>query len=1262
MLERASTCLETGRRQLVRTPKRCLRSRRMLHSAFWHHGASDLSLPIWWASSSMLDGGSGDTRHTASPTANPYGGVLLDFLYPEKTLALLRQLSVTRSDSSEPRRRPIRGIPVRNFSTDQSQPPDNVSAVDREVGQAPKDESEAILEDPPAEFGQDAHGEGEALVQEAHAEAGQALEDEGGVTLQDSPSGIEQGAEEEQQAVLQDSHAELEQVAMEGSEAILQDPPAEVGEDAERGWQPVMQATSAEVEQDLEDQKEVRLQDPPPEVDPGVKEERDALLQDSHAIKEIYRLLRTRAPGKQELAWEIYAAIPDAHLARGGHWMMRKDLLEYLTANDQVAAPSHVLQLFGELPVKQRRVSSYRAAIVAYISLRMVGPAIELLEQAQRDDFFLLPHLGADIILQRTVLDEQWDLTLRVFGVFLRQNPIIDKLPIATAIRFGNTLPDLWAGLRESQGLQERLLSCLEHVREYKHELNATKERQKVLSLFIQSFAPQVIDQVFHHHAGDVHYISKYLQRIFAILKDLDLPTSVSYENTILRMLDLPHYQTPGDKVSLWLDDLYERYRQSCLDSGAKPSQKVLRNVIVHRSEHETATRAQAAIQDLRTFYPNQRLRPGLLRFLIHFCADHGDVKGTEEFFNHFKTHYEREVDLKLISALPFAYARRPDIDGTVSQFNRIQDEFGLVPDTACWNILLLAHVRADDLDGALECFNNCLESGNNPDVYTFGSLLDLCAERGDVEAFEALFSRAKKMGVVLTQDMQARSGYVQAFLKAGDPEGATAIAQGMLNSWRNGTLRGSLTHTWNLLIQHHALNQDIASSRQCYKEMIDNRIPLDSWTYGSLMRALIEVKQSNAAYRILKKTMPENNLRVHALHYAIVLSGLLREGGGQINQVAFDVYEHMKKRQIQQTRSSREASIALLGAANLQKLKKRGAKHPNYRLEEVEAAVDEMFVEAVQRQVADREPKSSRYLDAANYGATPQAYYGLLMSLYTARGAYKVVKKLIDKAEKAAPNVDNYLPPMTLIVATMNAHQKAGEHAEVARYWELARTTASKLTMTFHQVLQPESPTSDNKSLLDPAVRELFEQSRISNNRRHILFKASRIYIRSLVDPTNPDPNAIQEAQRTMRDLLVNGYTVDNYTWNEYTAALAQRGHMVEAFSICEEFLMPQFPGWRNLHPNYIRKDQQGYGWMELRHYEMKKSSILPRYNTLIVLATEFHGVRVDERNGVGYDEKTGVWLREELERVAPMTVRAIETMPRTNDRLQRRYFEMAQ
>ena len=77
----------------------------------------------------------------------------------------------------------------------------------------------------------------------------------------------------------------------------------------------------------------------------------------------------------------------------------------------------------------------------------------------------------------------------------------------------------------------------------------------------------------------------------------------------------------------------------------------------------------------------------------------------------------------------------------------------------------------------------------------------------------------------------------------------------------------------------------------------------------------------------------------------------------------------------------------------------------------------------------------------------------------------------------------------------------------------------------------------------------------------------------------------------------------------------------------------------------------------MELRHHEVKRQSVLPRYKTLVTLAAVHARVRRDEANGVGFNPSLGGWIREVLEEIAPLTVRAIETMPRTGDALQKQY-----
>jgi pentatricopeptide repeat-containing protein PET309 len=1130
MLERASTCLESGGRQLLRAPKSCIRTRRSLHSAFWHHGASDLSLPAWWAAATLFDSGRSDTDDRAAGTvpslaSNIYNGVLLDFLYPEKTLALLKRATVTGPSGFELQKRKLHGTSRRPYL----------------------------------------------------------------------------GAQPEYQ-----------------------------GENTE-----IDEATAEEVE-----------------------EEMMATKKDPRAPEKLSHLLARRELGNQDGAWQLYAAIPPHLLADGQCGELQANLLEYLNVDDDPAVPNRVLQVFDALPDSKRRTSSYRAAIVAQIALREMGPALHLLDDAPRRHDFDFTNLGYDVIMRRTVLGEDWDLSFRVFRAFLQTNPNRGNVPMSLFINWGNQLPEVWRGVASLPRLQDVLTSFLGHVKEYQHEFTSTGENRKTLALFTTTFIPNVMEQVFCDPSINENGIKMFLLPLFTRLKSRKLPTPMIHEYALKKLLDLPEERAMRVIPDL-ITTLHMQYRQKCSASSSshvKPSLNLLRNMIVYYCDRGNLARAEEVVQDHRLFYPREPMRAGLLTYLLHCYADYGNAARVEQYFLEFTSHYKDMVDLNLLSALPFAYARRADVQGAHVQFDRIRTEFGLEPDTACWNILLLAYARADDLDGALEVFNTSIDSGIAPDVYTFGPLLDLCAQRGDVEAFEALFSRADQMGVPMAQDVRARSGYVQAFLNAGDLQGAEAIANGMLKSWHAKTLNNwTLTHTWNLLIQHHALNQDLAGARARYREMVTNGIEVDSWTYSSIMRALVEVNQTNAAFKLLRKTMPASGLTPHALHYAIVMTGFLREGGGQA-QLAVDVHRRMIEQGVPQTDSSREATIRTLGKADLDALGPANKLHT--RLEQAEQAVEDILFKAVDGQTFLRQPKHSKQMDSRNFGAAPQSYYGLLISMYATRGAYPIAKKLLRKAETMGPDVDNFTLPMTLITGAMEVHLKAGEHAEVAKYWALARASAAKMTNTFSQIMNPEEPAPEDNSLVDPAIRARFQQSRIAPNRRNILFQASRFYVRSLLDPANPAPDALQEAQRTMRELLVGGYTLDVFTWNELIQTLAERDSYMDAFAICEEFLMPSFPGWRNLYPTYSRKDRRGYRWMEFRHYEITRTSIMPRYKTLIIMTAAFQKIRADELNGIGFDEEAGGWLKERLSELAPNTVRAIETMPRTSDMLQEQYF----
>ncbi|KAF2629139.1 TPR-like protein [Macroventuria anomochaeta] len=1146
MLERASTCLESGGRQLFRAPNPCLRSRRKLHSTFWHHGASHLSLPLWWAINPTPNGDA-DQPATSAADAAP-----LDFLYPEKTLALLRRLSVRTDAASDARRQQLHRPTIRGYAT--------ARRTDHRLGSA-------------------------------------ALE---------------------------------------------------AGGDALNAVDAVDAAEAKEAKREMHER-----------------------LMASSAHESLGELLRRKEPGKQELAWQLYHALP-AQGSSGTTPDLLLPLLEYLSADNEPAVPTRIIRLFDQLPDAARTASSYRAVIVAHVALREIGPAVSLHRTAAKGGRFVenehhVPDIGTGVLLRRLVADEQWELALRVYSTYVADHRFsIDRQRTTYRIRWGQaTLPEIWTEAAHLPEIQEHVRSLLVYSRQHKDELMSTPKKKMIFYTFVQSFLPHVMDRLLHVRKPNEDEIWDWFTKLFEDLHAQNIPVDASYNYAITAMLRLDRYRKYTNQRKIHLE-LYRRYRQWYLydrvdDPDFKtwpPQLPMLSLVLSNHGTHGSLHRVHDMVHDIRTFYPNKPLPPNILGALLLIFAEHGDVQRVNEYFDEFSAS-QGKVDPKQANSLLYVQARRGDVPGALAVFRRIREDLGFTPDVQMWNTLLLTYVRADDLDGALETFNNALDAGMEPNEHTFGPMLDMCANRGDIEAFEALYSRAKQMQIALDNDVRARSGYVQAFLNAEDADGAEEIAQGMLKQWKAGALTGHpLTHTWNIMIQYYALRGDVANSRRLYREMVDNKIPLDSITFASLMRSLIEIKQTNAAYKILRVTLPANRMRVEAIHYAIVMTGFLKEGQYDL---ALETYERMVERNVSQTISSRQASINTVGMAELVRLLKVKNRKPRQHLQHVERLLRDMLTEGdVGQDVAHRQPNHNRYIDAHTQSIVPASYYGLLITLYNTRGAYKICKELFAKAE-ATMKPSDFDAPTTFLTAVMEAHYRAKEWDEVQKCWDLIRESSSKLIKTFQQVMNPAPEPPESPSLTDGVVIQRFEESRIALNRRQVIVKATRIYIRSLINRNpkkNPTNKLLQQAQLTIRDLLVNGFVIDNFTWNEFIVALAQNNQLVSAFTIAETYLMPRFPGWRNLAPFYVRHDRKGYQWMELRHYDVKRNSVLPRYKTLVVLAKALADVKEDERNGVGYVEREVKWAREILEEKAPSVCRAVETMPRTHDEMQERYF----
>lgn len=103
MLERTAGCLESGSlRRFLPGPQRVLKSRRMLHSAFWSHSGREFDLSLWV--SLMRSSARDDIDRKSLKRIDSNSGYFLDFLYPSGAMSYSRQFSFWSSDGQEVRR------------------------------------------------------------------------------------------------------------------------------------------------------------------------------------------------------------------------------------------------------------------------------------------------------------------------------------------------------------------------------------------------------------------------------------------------------------------------------------------------------------------------------------------------------------------------------------------------------------------------------------------------------------------------------------------------------------------------------------------------------------------------------------------------------------------------------------------------------------------------------------------------------------------------------------------------------------------------------------------------------------------------------------------------------------------------------------------------------------------------------------------------------------------------------------------------------
>lgn len=574
-----------------------------------------------------------------------------------------------------------------------------------------------------------------------------------------------------------------------------------------------------------------------------------------------------------------------------------------------------------------------------------------------------------------------------------------------------------------------------------------------------------------------------------------------------------------------------------------------------------------------------------------------GDVPQAEFVFDRYLADYGQPEGIGLVTPLLYVYARTGNVHETHKLFRAMQHHFGLSLNTVCWNILLKAYLVTEDPAGALKVFSQMLQMRFRPSSHTFGSLMGICANRGDIQNTHWLLKEAQRRRVKITMPML--DTVVQAYCLNGRLDLAEKFALASLES----KAEGSPMRMWNTLLFQHAWRMDLDSFGRVRRHMAEAGLSPDSMTYAAGMLSLVLMNKPHEARSRLRSLHKQRKVHATEFHYAIILYGFLRSRNRDM--------VHIISREIAQrfNRFGTQSSLLILMSQVEREL--RVAKDENlsthgaaFRLKKAEQFLSQAIANFHSSSVATK-PSARSVPGESLEDAFSTLHYEYLIKQYGQEGAIEQARQLfqkyIDSRPSPGPSGNDYESVSVGIVhAMMVVHLKAEEYQKVEECWQILFSKAFKFAsrLNFDEVVDsrllkpqtslasdfaaapPDSPLSEfaadikaGSVDLSPDLVDSPQNPEILHSKRFFLSKALSIYMRALAYQ-----NKTEEIFQVVAEVEAAGFSMTTFNWSTYVQMLASSDRhtdLVEAFRVFEDKFMPRFPGWGPIKHGFALKPE---------------------------------------------------------------------------------------
>lgn len=878
--------------------------------------------------------------------------------------------------------------------------------------------------------------------------------------------------------------------------------------------------------------------------------------------------------------WQSYQALLEMSHSLSPQELIK--ILRCLGTSERTIDIERAVALFDSIPVQERRAIHYSYAVSAALSLKDLETAVDIHREALARTN---SSIGTAAVLQYTVQHEKWQLAIDIWHAFW-----VHRLHYYMG-------PDIWAGVGSLSlpELIEKAISAADFA------ISAAESSQLENAAAARDFALELIRQTFSIQNTNFDFGKHW--RLVQKVRTLDASDMATRTMALKQLLSVD-IREHGHRA-LWL------YRTLRKEPNFIPSTELLSLMTERLLEVKSKFGMLMIIEDWRTFH--QQLPAELALSLAKVFALLGQLEPVQNLFHEFCSASRKSNSIAWYHRLLFVHNRRADPEGVVRAFNELPKNFHFKPTVHAWNCVIGTFSRIGDTDGALSWFNKLVESDIRPNSRTYFLLMSMYAKRGDLETVRDLYHQSKMDGIKTTTLM------VDSIVQANINDERLAEAERLVKEALDMDLEGSRTFMWTILLNAYALRKEVEKVSELHKEMRHAKVPSDGMTYAALMTSLTIAHLPQAAYKILDKVMPRAQIRRTSLHYAIIMGGHL---GSKNYGKVFQVYQRMLTRNLSPTMSTQ--NVLLRAAASVDMENRDPDEEPKVQveLERAEQVLEQTISSLDPMELAASEPRK-----AVGYNSLPEAfsstYFEYLIFLYGENAAFAKVTELYERYISTSARFSDRdveaSPPIRLLSALMASHLRAGNHEEVERCWYLALDKSKRLAC------RAKASTS--------------EPGWVLYSRRFIMNIPLRQYIKS-----RSQQGRFDDIIETINQLKSSGFALNNLNWNHYIQHLAQSPesrHQLLAFELCEQELIPGWPGWSVLGDLTYAKNR----YRRLTHRTvLLPEQRMPAYLTLVQLAA----VYLQARQG------TRLLTPRRLTTEAPKTVEAISTMPRMADKHQ--------